>query len=385
MEKSKDISFLLKQEREALSYTLKEVSQKMGFQNYQILSNIESGQRDIKVWELSKLAEIYGRDINFFMSGKTEPSHTKILWRDPKQTEDKTKVERQFITLCQNYKKLLDLTNEEHTALSIATVPAPNKQEFTNRGFSYVLELAEYYRKILDLGGRPAYVISRKLEQDLDVLVLYLDLGITGSGASTASDFGKAILINSNDAPWRRNYDLAHEFFHLITWEIFSDEEIYPKSKDGKSKVEQWADAFASAVLLPVEEVSREFSKKLIDNKITYLSLVEIAREFDVSIDALLWRLVNLRHLRKKDVEKCVQEEGIRKIDKEMRQTNIADQRPYISSRYITLAIKAMQMGKISKAKFAEYVNKPFSEISSFVKKYGYTENEDYSIVFTAS
>lgn len=385
MEKNKAIAHAVKQERESLHYTLKEVSEKMGFQNYQTLSAIESGEREIKVWELSKLAEIYGRNINFFISGKSAPSPAKILWRDPRQTENKSKVERQFVILCQNYEKLLEFTDETGTGFPMASIPAPNKQELINRGFSYILELAESYRRSLDLGGRPAYVLSHKLEQDLGVLVLYLELGVVGSGASTSWDHYKAILINSNDAPWRRNYDLAHELFHLITWGIFSDAEIYPKQKDEKSKVEQWADAFASAILLPTEEVSKEFSRKLKDDKITYLDLVEIARDFGVSIDALLWRLVNLKHLKRKDVGKCVQEEDIRKIDREMRKTTDADPKPYISSRYITLAIKALQTGKISKAKFAEYVNKPFSEISSFIKKYGYTEDEDYSIAFTAS
>ena len=42
-------------------------------------------------------------------------------------------------------------------------------------------------------------------------------------------------------------------------------------------------------------------------------------------------------------------------------------------------------MGKISKAKFAEYAGKKFSEVSSFLKKYGYDENEDYSVTFSTT
>lgn len=205
------------------------------------------------------------------------------------------------------------------------------------------------------------------------------------SGASTSGDFGKAILVNSSDAPWRRNYDLAHELFHLITWDIFSDEEIYPKTEKGKSEVEQWADAFASALLLPSEEVRREFSKRLEDNKITYISLVEIAQEFKVSIEALLWRLVNLNLLKRNVVNQLINEEQLKDINKKMRVTDWADEKPYLSSRYITLAIKALQAGKISKLKFAEYIDKPFSEVSSFLRKYGYDENEDYSVAFAAA
>lgn len=383
MNKNKAIALALKKERDSLKYTLKHVAEKLGFSNYQTLSSIESGEREIKAWELAKLSEIYGRKVDYFLSSQTKISQPKVLWRDPAKTENKIEAERKFISLCQDYKRLLELTNEENIKLPVFA--QPDKNEFKRGGFDYVVELAEEYRRALNLGGRPAYSLPNVLEQVLGVLVIYLDLGVVGSGASTSGEFGKAVLVNSSDAPWRRNYDLAHELFHLLTWELFSDEEIYSKAKNGKSEVEQWADAFASAFLLPSEEVRREFSKRLEGSQITYINLAEIAREFKVSTEALLWRLVNLKLLRKKDVEKSISDGGIKDVDKKMRVGDWADEKPYLSVRYITLAIKALQLGKVSKAKFAEYVNTPFSEASSFLRKYGYDENKDYSIAFTAT
>jgi Zn-dependent peptidase ImmA (M78 family)/transcriptional regulator with XRE-family HTH domain len=383
MDKNKAIANALKKERESLKYSLKHVAEKMGFSNYQTLSSIESGEREIKAWELVKLSEIYGRKIDYFLSPQAEIAQPRVLWRDPAQTENKIEAERRFISFCQNYKRLLELTNEEN--IKLPAFAQPEKSGFKESGFDYAVELAEEYRRTLNLGGRPAYSLPNILEQILGVMVLYMDLGTVGSGASTSGDFGKAILVNASDAPWRRNYDLAHEFFHLITWDLFSDEEIYSKSKNGKSEVEQWADAFVSALLLPSEEVRREFSKRLEDSKISFINLVEIAREFKVSIDALLWRLVNLRLLKKKDVKRYIQDGEIKDIDKKMRIADWADDKPYLSLRYITLAIKALQLGRISKAKFAEYIDKPFSEASSFLRKYGYDENEDYSVAFTAT
>jgi len=385
MDKNKTIAYLLKKERESLNYTLKYVSKKMGFLNYQTLSSIESGEREIKAWELAKLAEIYGRKIDFFISEQTGISQHRVLWRDPTRTKETIEAERRLLLFCENYKRLFELTSEDNIKLPIFPFSSVEKKQFQKRSFNYVVELSEECRRVLNLGGRPAYSMSNILEQVLGILVLYMDLGIGGSGASTSGNFGKAILINSSDAPWRRNYDLAHELFHLITWDIFSDEEIYSKSKNAKSEVEQWADAFASAILLPEEELRREFFKRLVDNKITYISLVEIAREFKVSIEALLWRLVNLNLLKKNVVMNLIKEGKIKDIDKKLRTTDWEDEKPYLSSRYIALAIKALQMGRISKAKFAEYINKPFSEVSSFLKKYGYDENEDYSIAFATS
>ncbi|MBM4141790.1 MAG: ImmA/IrrE family metallo-endopeptidase [Nitrospira sp.] len=384
MDKNKTIAYLLKKERESLHYTLKYISEKMGFSHYQTLSSIESGEREIKAWELAKLAEIYDRKIDYFIGGQKGFSQPKVLWREPSKTEKTMEAERKFLTFCQNYKRLLEITNEDDIK-SVFPLPQSDKKEFKKRSFYYVAELAEECQRVLSLGRRPAHSLPNILEQIYNILVLYMDLGMAGSGASISGDFGKAILINAIDAPWRRNYDLAHELFHLITWDIFSEEEIYSKSKNDKSEVEQWADAFASAILLPAEEVRREFSKRLKDNQITYINLVEIAREFKVSIEALLWRLVNLNLLKRKDVERCIHESEIKDVNKKLRVADWADENPYLSTRYIALAIKALQMGRISKAKFAEYVNKSFSEVSSFLKKYGYDENEDYSIAFTAS
>lgn len=56
-----------------------------------------------------------------------------------------------------------------------------------------------------------------------------------------------------------------------------------------------------------------------------------------------------------------------------------------LSTQYISLAIKAFYLGKISKGKLAEYVGENYSAIPSFLKRYGYDENEDYSVAYRTS
>lgn len=195
--------------------------------------------------------------------------------------------------------------------------------------------------------------------------------------------FGMAVLINANDAPWRRNFDLAHEFFHLLTWDLFSQEEIYKNEAPGKSRVEQLADIFASSLLLPEEEVREEFEKRKRNHSITYLNLVEMARDFNVSIEALLWRLVNLGLLEKGSIQQALEKESIKVVDQKYRSNKWQEtDKPHLSFKYIMLAIKAFHLGKISKGKLAEYVNENYSAIPSFLKKYGFDENEDYSIAY---
>jgi XRE family transcriptional regulator, fatty acid utilization regulator len=375
----------LRTERESLGYKLKDVSQRMGFENHQVLGNIESGKRPLKATELVQLAGIYGRNPDFFLTEQS--AAPRVLWRDPARKEETVLAEHKFIEICQGYGRLLNLTEEgARTDVSLPLLAVPSKQAITQRKFYYVVELAEQARKSLGLGARPAHSLADVLEGRFGVLVLYRDLKAAGSAASLSGGGCRAIVINSANTPWRRNYDLAHELFHLITWDLFSEDEISTPSKQGKKNlIEQLADAFASALLLPEEEVRSEFRKRVFDKKITYISLVEIAREFRVSTEALLWRLTNLMLLNRKDVEKCLAESEIKDIDRQVRSEDKAwDNAPYLSARYVTLAIKAYFMGKISRARFAEYVGISFSRVADFLEKNGYSDNGDYSIAFTA-
>ena len=197
----------------------------------------------------------------------------------------------------------------------------------------------------------------------MGIKIIFLPMNSDISGGSTIDDkFGMAILINVNDAPWRRNFDLAHEFFHIITWENFSPEEIYVDEAGGKSKVERLADIFAACLLLPEEETRKEFEARINNKSVSYLNLVGIARDFDVSIEALLWRLVNLGLLKKEIIKGELEKGNIKDIDKKHRHTDwsVMD-KPYLSNKYISLAIKAFHLGKISKGKLGEYTKLPGS------------------------
>ncbi|HEY0462625.1 MAG TPA: ImmA/IrrE family metallo-endopeptidase [Polyangiaceae bacterium] len=57
------------------------------------------------------------------------------------------------------------------------------------------------------------------LEEQCGVKVFHLDFEPRGTAASSHSaGFGNAVLLNKKNPKWRRNFDLAHELFHLLTW-----------------------------------------------------------------------------------------------------------------------------------------------------------------------
>ena len=380
----KELATRLKNERESIDFTLKEVSEKLGFNNYQTLSSIEAGEREVKAWELAKLAAIYGRDIDYFLNLESSQKDIRILWRSPETNPQKTLIERQFISICKRYQNLLQLLGEPSSTNTCLKLKIDKHKLLAQDAFKYVENLALNYVRILKLGCRPACSLAKILEEEMGIKIIFLpmDYGISG-GLTIDNNFGLAVLINANNAPWRRNFDLAHEFFHLITWDNFALEEIYQEETQGKNRIEQLADVFASALLLPEEEVRDEFANRIENKSLSYLNVVDIARNFNVSIEALLWRLANLDLLNKEDIQEELEKGTIKDIDRKHRKTDWAEiEKPYLSTRYITLAIKAFYLGKISKGKLAEYVGEKYSEISSFLRKYGYDENEDYSVAY---
>jgi Zn-dependent peptidase ImmA (M78 family) len=168
-----------------------------------------------------------------------------------------------------------------------------------------------------------------------------------------------------------------------LTWNLYKEEEIYQNQKTGESPVEKLADSFAAALLLPEKELRDEFERRIPKKCISYLDLVQIAREFNVPFESLILRLANLSLLDKENIQEQLKDETIQDFDKKYRYSKWAETiKPHLSARYISLAIKAYLSGKITKETLADYVEESYSTIPSFLRKYGYEENEDYSMNF---
>jgi Zn-dependent peptidase ImmA (M78 family) len=214
------------------------------------------------------------------------------------------------------------------------------------------------------------------LENQYGVKIWYGDLGEKGSAASTISTFGPAILMNSKQAPWRRNYNFAHELFHLIIWDSVPPV-VLMKDQSLFDAFEKYANAFASALLLPAEPVLNEFQKRVKNNSIRYTDVIDIAREFDVSTEALLYRLCNLNQINRKTVEKIINDSDFKKIDKASMHKIWWDPPP-IPERFVLLGFIAYQKGNVSRARLAEYLETSLFDLKNLLLEYGLDEDEDY-------
>jgi Zn-dependent peptidase ImmA (M78 family) len=231
--------------------------------------------------------------------------------------------------------------------------------------------------KILNLGNRPAYALVSLLENSYGIKIWYKNLGEDGSAASTIGDFGEGILVNSQEAPWRRNFSIAHELFHLITWD-----EI--EGNTSNDRIEKLANAFASALLLPKIPLKEAFEPRVKNGKVENVDLVEVARQFDVSTQALCYRLITLGWTDRSQMEATLAEPSFKFLDRTLRLGTWL-QPPIIPERFVRLAFLAYQRGNLSRPRLAEYLNVSISELGDVLQEYGLNENIDYQAEVRAS
>jgi len=360
-----DIGRRLKIAREAIGYTQEKVSEESAKKGQTIgissISAFENNEREPKFWQLSMLAEMYKKSIDFFLTN--EPIVENImLWRDPPREEERKRIESDFAQLCEQYHNLELCTGERR----VTRLPQPDVTNPEDFNFPQSESFARKVQKELCLGDIPSASLKRILEERYYVKIFHLEF--TGSALSTVSDkFGPAVLLNSRNVSWRRNYDLAHELFHLLTWGIFR-----VKSKESNEIEEKFTNSFASKLLMP-EESLRQRIASLADKRgeARLDQLDDLAREFGVSLDAMVYRIATLFKIKKEDTEQYL---AAAKQLVELHKPRDSDKVETLPERYCDLAQRALRDGRLSLMQFAKYMGISYKKAQEYL-----TEDEDFT------
>lgn len=326
------------------------------------LSEFENGKREPSLSQLSSLSRVYRRPVSFFLSHEPLPCDI-VLWRE-RPEEGIGDIETEFLRLCEQYHNL-ELWTDEDPTISLPEA----RGDAQTYGYADAEALAKRVRDELQLGDRPAKVLLSVLEEVCGIKIFHLDFQPSGTAACAMSDtFGAAILLNSCNVRWRRNFDLAHELFHLLTWQLFrsgvtSDVHV----GDAWTQEEKLATCFARNLLMPVEAIRTAVDTRTENGKISFEVLFDIARQFDVSVRALLWQMHFLYGW--KDELKTKQK--IEKAEALAHTFQVREQEtPQVwPARYHALAVKALRRGEISIGRFAEYLQISRQEAMKFVEQ----------------
>jgi Zn-dependent peptidase ImmA (M78 family)/transcriptional regulator with XRE-family HTH domain len=356
----------IREARRRLGMRQEDLAREAGFEHLQTVSDIERGQREVHAYELVRISAALGLQVADLLDGRLPPMPA-VLWRNPPAREDRRRTEEaRFLRFCREYRWL----EEQLGALPGQALPHYPLSQVAS--FREAAGLGEKVAADLKLGNRPATSLARVLEEDFGVKLWYADLR-EGSGACTASpEFGHAVMLNRTEPPWRRNFSLAHELFHLLTLAGPVDAAPCGPARDLKS-AEPFANAFAAALLLPGDQVRREIHGRVREGRLHRADLVGLARSYGVSTEALLWRMVSLRFLPEDRVRELLDDPSFRQLDRQQRQQDW-EEAPVRSERFERLAVQAWLEGKISKARLAELLHLPLRDVDGAIRRLGFPE-----------
>lgn len=148
---------------------------------------------------------------------------------------------------------------------------------------------------------RVAYNAWRQRIEDLGVLVFQ----VTGVGVKEARGFAiakrplPAIAVNGRDAYSARSFSLFHELCHVLLGESsisdFSEANAGAARLPDAERIEVFCNAVAAATLIPADDVrAHPLVRRHSGPSWADEDLLELARSFSVSEEALLRRLVTL-------------------------------------------------------------------------------------------
>lgn len=337
----------LKYARDVMSLTLADVEQRTAI-GASTLSEFENGKREPRLTQLKELADLYRRSTTFFLDQGPLPQEV-VLWRQKPTSPNAESVQADFLRLAEQYRSLERwCDNIEEARLPYASV---TQSQFR---YAHAEKLAHDFRIKHGLGERPGQSLLRVSEEICKVKVFHKSFEPRGSAACTYSDrYGTAILLNSNSVRWRRNFDLAHELFHLLTWNVFRQGES-SSSVESSDQEEKLATCFARNLLMPQEPLRIAIDAyQCAPTELSFDDLFEVARQFDVSVEALLWQMSFIFNFSKEFVQGRVEQLRGRMAFWDGRQPDSPPSRPL---RFEALANEALRKGMLSTGKYAEYL-----------------------------
>lgn len=330
-------------ERDSLSQS--DVARVMEVKSHQIVSNIENGTRPMKGAELAALIKRFGVTPEYFTDPFRLEGEGQFCWRQSHCSRVALECYRQKAgTWLATYRALSRPQDR----------PGPRERMSLRlwERSSFELAMAEGERLTVDynMGDVPALRLPEVMEQDFGILVLMVDADDGISGAACRLPELDAVLVNRKENPGRRNFDLAHEFFHLLTWDTMPPSEIEGVTESGGNRVEQLANAFASALLMPQRVLARFGEWRRLGNSERASRMREVADFFRVSVTALHWRLVGLKLL-------CKASEMLEV--KAPSSDYLQDTPPAFSKGYMGVMAEAIHRGDISVGRLAKLIEVP--------------------------
>ena len=264
-----------------------------GFKDRQTVSAIETGERRVTAKELVIAVEKLGASLDYFTNPFLLVGEGRFSWRQTNVgPQALSGYERSAGRWIAAYRALSPQVGRAAPLLrrSLGITPRHSFEDAMEAGERFVAEFR--------LGDVPAEGLAEVMERELGILVLRVDAFEGISGAACRLPELDVVLINRNEVVGRRNFDLAHELFHILTWDTMPPDHSEAAVETGGNRVEQLANNFASAVLMPAKVLDGIADWPALADNALVERLNGAADELNVTASALKWRLVALGRLK---------------------------------------------------------------------------------------
>ena len=334
----------------------------LGFKDRQTISAIETGVRRVKAEELVQVAEKLGAPLDYFTDPFRLVAEGRFSWRhegaDTHQLEEYERRAGRWIAAFRNLAPRV----ERRTPLLRRTLGLTRRSSYET-----AMEAGERFAADFELGSVPATRLARVMERDLGILVLMVDARRGISGAACRLPELDVVLIARHEVVGRRSFDLAHELFHLLTWDTMPPEHLEEALETGGRRVEQLANNFAGAVLMPTTALDRFGDLRHLSEQELVARLIAAGDELHVTASALMWRLVALRRLTK-SAALALPPERLRNNGREF----AGDVAPALFSKpFAEVASLAVDRGHVSMRRMAGVLDLPVEGVMELFAAHG--------------
>jgi Zn-dependent peptidase ImmA (M78 family)/DNA-binding XRE family transcriptional regulator len=344
--------------REERKLSQDDLARLFGFKDRQTVSAIETGERRVSAEELITAIEKLGVTLDYFTNPFLLVGEGKFSWRQSNvgraQLDAFERVAGRWIAA--NRRLAPEVGRPTSYLRSALKLTAKST-------FEEAMAAGERFAKDFKLGSIPAKRLPEVMEARLGILVLMVDAIDRVSGAACRLPDLDAVIIDRHEVPGRRHFDLAHELFHILTWDTMPPEHVEEATEFSNNRVEQLANNFASAVLMPASELERFGAPG--DDLVGWLN--DTADALEVTATALKWRIVALGKLTQPQA-KAVPDAALRNNGHEVIRH---EPPPLFSKQFMEVIALAIKQGQISVRKAADILDLSIEDLADLCKTYG--------------
>jgi Zn-dependent peptidase ImmA (M78 family)/transcriptional regulator with XRE-family HTH domain len=348
--------------REERKLSQEDLASMFGFKDRQTVSAIENGERRVSAEELILAVEKFGQPLDYFTNPFMLVGEGKFSWRQTNVGSLRLDAyERSAGRWIAAFRAIAPQVGRAAPLLRRALGLTRHSS------FEDAMAASERFVTEYKLGDVPATRLAEVMERELGVLVLMVDTTEGVSGAACRLPELDVVLINRHEITGRRHFDLAHELFHILTWDAMPPQRLEDASETGGNRIEQLANNFASAVLMPIPVLDRFGDWSVVPPAELPARLNAVAQELQVTSSALKWRLVALDRI-KQAAARAIPDAALRNNGREQVNEVVP---PLFSRPFMEVINLAIDAGRVSMRRAAGLLDLTVEDLKDLFAVHG--------------